>query len=161
MRRLPPGPDVFDAGTRLVAYPQFGPGSNHAGTGIDLGRESVTGRAGERFHFRAPSLLNVAVTAPYGHVGAFATLEEVIRHYDDPRASVNRLFGAEQAVPYTEANPPFCQLPQILALMAYNEQGCGELYPEAYANSLAVVEHLEKPGEVWCRPGGRCAAARG
>jgi cytochrome c peroxidase len=31
--------------------------------------------------FRAPSLRNVAVTAPYMHDGSLATLEEVIQHY--------------------------------------------------------------------------------
>lgn len=32
--------------------------------------------------WRTPSLRNVALTAPYMHNGAFATLEEVIEHYD-------------------------------------------------------------------------------
>jgi cytochrome c peroxidase len=32
--------------------------------------------------FRAPSLRNIAVTAPYMHDGRFATLREVIDHYD-------------------------------------------------------------------------------
>jgi cytochrome c peroxidase len=33
--------------------------------------------------FKAPSLLNIAVTAPYMHDGRFATLEEVIDHYSE------------------------------------------------------------------------------
>lgn len=33
--------------------------------------------------FKVPSLLNVAVTAPYMHDGRFQTLEEVIEHYDN------------------------------------------------------------------------------
>lgn len=32
--------------------------------------------------FKIPSLRNVALTAPYMHDGRFATLEEVINHYD-------------------------------------------------------------------------------
>jgi cytochrome c peroxidase len=31
--------------------------------------------------FRAPSLRNIAVTAPYMHDGSFASLDEVIDHY--------------------------------------------------------------------------------
>ena len=43
--------------------------------------------------FRAPTLRNIAVTAPYMHDGSMATLEEVIDHYaaggkmDDPNKS--------------------------------------------------------------------------
>ena len=32
----------------------------------DLGRYEVTGRPAERWHYRTPSLRNVALTAPYG-----------------------------------------------------------------------------------------------
>ena len=32
--------------------------------------------------FKAPSLRNIAVTAPYMHDGSIATLEEVIAHYE-------------------------------------------------------------------------------
>lgn len=49
--------------------------------------------------FRAPSLRNIAVTAPYKHDGSIATLEEVIDHYaaggrnitDGPLAGDGRL----------------------------------------------------------------------
>ena len=43
--------------------------------------------------FRAPSLRNVAITAPYMHDGSIATLEDVVEHYaaggklDDPNKS--------------------------------------------------------------------------
>ena len=48
----------------------------------DLGRYLVTGEAADRGKFKAPSLRNVAVTAPYMHDGRLATLEGVIDHYD-------------------------------------------------------------------------------
>ena len=32
--------------------------------------------------FKAPSLRNIAVTAPYMHDGSIATLPEVLRHYE-------------------------------------------------------------------------------
>jgi cytochrome c peroxidase len=50
----------------------------------DIGRQEVTLKAGDRFKFRTPPLRNVAHTAPYGHTGAYATLEGVIRHHLDP-----------------------------------------------------------------------------
>jgi len=47
----------------------------------DAGLFKVTRRPGDRGRFRAPTLRNVAVTAPYMHDGRFATLEAVIDHY--------------------------------------------------------------------------------
>ena len=50
-----------------------------------------------RFRFRTPSLRNVALTAPYMHNGMIATLEEVLRFYDNGRSEnpnvVNRRRG--------------------------------------------------------------------
>ncbi len=40
-----------------------------------------TGRAADLGKFRAPSLRNVALTAPYMHDGSIATLAEVVDHY--------------------------------------------------------------------------------
>lgn len=48
----------------------------------DFGLEEVTGSAQDRAKFKVPSLRNIAVTPPYMHDGRFATLEEVIDHYD-------------------------------------------------------------------------------
>ena len=40
--------------------------------------------------FRAPTLRNIAVTAPYMHDGRFATLDQVIDHYASPGAATRR-----------------------------------------------------------------------
>jgi cytochrome c peroxidase len=48
----------------------------------DAGLENVTQKHADRGKFKVPSLRNVALTAPYMHDGRFATLEEVIDHYD-------------------------------------------------------------------------------
>ncbi len=45
-------------------------------------RSTVTGDPADRGKFKVPSLRNIAVTAPYMHDGRFATLEEVVEHYD-------------------------------------------------------------------------------
>jgi len=73
-----------------IALPQIGPGKaarfeSHA---RDDGRLRVTGRAEDAFAFRTPSLRNVTLTAPYGHNGAFAKLEDIVRHHLDPVASL-------------------------------------------------------------------------
>ena len=48
---------------------------------------AVTGDPADRCRFRVPSLRNVALTAPYGHNGAYATLDGIIRHHADPAAA--------------------------------------------------------------------------
>lgn len=66
----------------------FGPG-RFANNGLtpftenpDIGLESVTGKPTDRSKFKIVSLRNIALTAPYMHDGRFATLEEVIDHYN-------------------------------------------------------------------------------
>lgn len=63
-------------------------GNEPMNNGVDPGRESddagqgaVTGKPEDRGKFRAPSLRNVALTAPYMHDGRFETLEDVVRFY--------------------------------------------------------------------------------
>lgn len=48
----------------------------------DEGRKKVTNDPADRGRFKVPSLRNIEFTAPYMHDGRFATLEEVIDHYD-------------------------------------------------------------------------------
>ncbi len=48
----------------------------------NTGVEAITHDPADMGKFKAPSLRNVAVTAPYMHDGSIATLEEVIEHYD-------------------------------------------------------------------------------
>ena len=49
----------------------------------DKGLGGVTGKATDNGKFRAPTLRNITLTAPYMHDGRFQTLEEVIDHYND------------------------------------------------------------------------------
>ena len=48
----------------------------------DLGRANVTGNAYDNAKFKTPTLRNIEMSAPYMHDGRFATLEEVVEHYD-------------------------------------------------------------------------------
>jgi cytochrome c peroxidase len=49
---------------------------------LSLGLQTVTNNPNDRGKFRAVSLRNIALTAPYMHDGRFRTLEEVLEHYD-------------------------------------------------------------------------------
>jgi cytochrome c peroxidase len=49
----------------------------------DLGLYDVTEDANDKAKFKTPSLRNIELTPPYMHDGRFATLEEVIDHYNE------------------------------------------------------------------------------
>ena len=49
----------------------------------DLGRGAQTGQPTDNGKFRVPSLRNIALTAPYMHDGRFATLDQVLSHYNE------------------------------------------------------------------------------
>jgi cytochrome c peroxidase len=51
----------------------------------DSGRYRITKKETDLGKFKVPGLRNVAATAPYMHNGIFATLEEVLRYYNNPK----------------------------------------------------------------------------
>lgn len=72
-----------------IAMPQLGRGKGDGDDGSeDFGRFRETGDEADKFAFRTPSLINVAATGPWGHAGAYTTLEAVVRHYLGPEAAV-------------------------------------------------------------------------
>ncbi|QDV08017.1 Cytochrome c551 peroxidase precursor [Planctomycetes bacterium Poly30] len=76
------GPFFSDFNFHNIGLPQLGPGKgNGLGSNDDFGRENVTGLAQDRYKFRTPSLLNVALTGPYGHAGQYSTLSSIVAHY--------------------------------------------------------------------------------
>lgn len=50
--------------------------------GVLTGRALITNNPSDNAKFKAPTLLNIELTAPYMHDGRFKTLEEVITFYD-------------------------------------------------------------------------------
>jgi cytochrome c peroxidase len=48
---------------------------------VDKGRENVTKNPNDRGKFRATTLMNIELTAPYMHDGRFSNLNQVIDHY--------------------------------------------------------------------------------
>ena len=127
------GNTFSDGRHHIVGFPQLSD---------DVGREVVSGDGGDRYHFRTPSLLNVAVSAPYGHAGLYQSLEEVVNHYDNPGRAVDRLFGANEGVAFVDVSPPFCVLPQISRAIAVSGRSCESLYPDAYGHSRTLLQRL-------------------
>jgi cytochrome c peroxidase len=72
-----------------VAMPQIGRGKGDGDEGIeDFGRYRVTGKEEDYYKFRTPSLLNVEVTGPWGHDGAYTSLEAMVKHMSNPKEAV-------------------------------------------------------------------------
>lgn len=83
------GPLFTDQAFHALGLPAFGPGRTRPWDPLprDVGRMGKTDLLQDAYRFRTPSLRNVALTAPYGHNGAFPTLEGIVRHHMEPRAS--------------------------------------------------------------------------
>ena len=81
--------DFFtDERFHVLGIPQIGRGKGDGTTGTDdFGRFRVTANDADMYAFRTPSLLNVTETGPWGHSGAYTTLEAVVRHHLDPQAA--------------------------------------------------------------------------
>jgi cytochrome c peroxidase len=89
--------DFFtDEKFHVNAIPQIGIGKDSGMYGDDdWGRYLETGRSEDRYAFRTPTLLNVEVTGPYGHGGAYPTLEGIVRHHLEPQKAIEEYdFGA-------------------------------------------------------------------
>ncbi|PJE79072.1 Cytochrome c551 peroxidase [invertebrate metagenome] len=103
-----------------LAVPQFGRGNFVHGR--DLGRQAITRDNRDYYAFRVPSLLNISETAPYGHTGAFNTLEEIIAHHLNPEASVKSYDYSLQQLPQfrgLKVSYPYARDNTQLALMEY------------------------------------------
>jgi cytochrome c peroxidase len=72
-----------------VGFPQIGRGFMRPEKD-DVGRWNSTRREEDKYAFRVPSLLNVEVTAPYGHAGTFDGLADAIRYHANPREAMER-----------------------------------------------------------------------
>lgn len=97
------GPLLTDHEFHALMLPHFGPGRTRRWDPIvrDVGRMGVSDRLEDAYRFRTPSLRNVALTAPYGHNGAYPTLEGIVRHHLDP------------AEGFTSWRPEMARLPEV------------------------------------------------
>jgi len=123
--------------------PRFGVGTGNVifdgpGADEDFGLEQITGEAADRYRFRTSPLRNVALQPAFFHNGAFARLEDAIRHhlnvfesvssYDPNAAGVDRDLRTRPAPmqPVLERIDPRLASPMFLR-------------PEEFANLVAFV----------------------
>ena len=94
--------------------------------------------------FRAPTLRNIALTAPYMHNGAFATLEEVVDFYakgggrDDGIENIDMHVIGFELIEQEKAD--------LVAFMyALTDESNLPEFPESVPSGLPIVEHVENP----------------
>jgi cytochrome c peroxidase len=152
------GPFQTDQGFHAVAMPQIGPGKGNNLPGYtdghdDFGRERVTGDPADRFRFRTPTLRNVALTAPYGHAGAYDVLEAVARHQLDPVASLHSYDQSQAVLPsrddldrldFVVMNDPV----RRAAIAAANERAPVSLSDNEFSDLIAFLHALTDPAAV-------------
>ncbi|SMF82228.1 cytochrome-c peroxidase [Pseudobacteriovorax antillogorgiicola] len=82
--------DFFtDESFHVTAMPQIGRGKDDGEhEDNDFGRFILSGDPVHKFAFRTPTLLNVEVTTPYGHAGAYKSLRSTIRHMINPQQAL-------------------------------------------------------------------------
>ena len=125
-----------------IAMPQIGPGKgdnsgSHTDGHDDFGRERVTGDSMDRFKFRTPSLRNVALSAPYGHSGAYDSLEAVLRHHLEPINSLHT-YQPEQAT-----LPPRADLDALDFIVMENEERRQAIADSNELTSLTPLKEKE------------------
>lgn len=82
-----------DHSYHAIGLPQIGPGKGHGPEYADHGRAAVTTDTDDRYRFRTPSLRNVALTAPYGHSGAYSDLRGMVLHHLDAETALAEYLG--------------------------------------------------------------------
>ncbi|WP_229802368.1 cytochrome-c peroxidase [Paramylibacter ulvae] len=72
-----------------LGLPAFGPGRTRTFDFIarDVGKMGHSDDLADAYRFRTPMLRNVALTAPYGHNGAYPDLRGIIEHHLNPEKS--------------------------------------------------------------------------
>ena len=147
-----------DQGFHAIAMPQIGPGKGDNLEGYtdghdDFGRGRVTGDIADRFKFRTPTLRNVALTFPYGHAGAYSTLEAVVRHQLDP---VNSLYNYDQSQVVLPSRPDLDAQDFVVmndparvdAIAAANELAPVRLKEKQIADLIEFLHALTDPAAI-------------
>jgi len=93
--------------------------------------------------FKAPSLRNVALSAPYMHNGAFSTLEEVIDFYAEGGGANQGIAVDRQIVPFELSEQEREDLVAFLYALT-DESGMPQV-PSSVPSGLPVVEQIPNP----------------
>lgn len=116
----------------VLALPQIGRGKGNGETGDDdFGRFNITNADNDLYAFRTPSLLNVEMTAPYGHAGSYTTLEGLVRHILNPEKAIDE-YDFTQLDPAIQTESAVANTHKALERLLFNR-----------ANGIPTVQNVE------------------
>ncbi|WP_420863849.1 cytochrome-c peroxidase [Algirhabdus cladophorae] len=147
-----------DHGFHAIAVPQIGPGKAPAFLDHmrDDGRMAVTGQIKDQYAFRTPSLRNVAQTAPYGHSGAYATLEGIVGHHTAPTASLEAYDQSQAIFPVSLGHDDWSvqnSARERAEIATANQLRASPMRAEDMAQIIAFLESLSDPVSLTGRLG--------
>jgi len=136
-----------DFSNRVVGVPQiapyFGVGTGNMifdgpGQDEDFGLEQITGAGADRYKFRTAPLRNLAVAPAFFHNGAFARLEDAIRHHLDAYASA-RHYNPVAAGVDADLTHRLGPLEPVLSRLDRMLRTPIELHPTEFSDLVAFV----------------------
>jgi cytochrome c peroxidase len=148
------GPLFTDMSFHAMGDPQIGPGKaeRFESHQRDTGRMRVTNDPADAFAFRTPSLRNVTLTAPYGHSGAFSSLERYLRTHTTHGKSLNSYQISDAVLPaMTVTKPDFAPAPnaadysKIFNAAQNTKIAGGALQDDQIKSLIAFLKTLEDP----------------
>jgi len=117
------GGHFSDEKFHVSAFPQLGRGKGVMQS--DTGRFLATKKDADLYAYRTPSLLNVALTGPYGHAGAFASLSDLLKYHVNPSMQAGLYdYSLEQLPQFSGSGFSYVYSKRNteLALLAYERQ---------------------------------------
>ena len=118
------------------------------GQAHDAGRASVA-EDGKDGAFKAPTLRNIALSAPYMHNGAFATLEEVVDFYAKGGGADRGIAVDRQIIPMELSAQEREDL--VAFLYALTDESSMPEIPSSVPSGLPVVEQVANPARELVR----------
>ncbi|MEN8180526.1 MAG: cytochrome c peroxidase [Pseudomonadota bacterium] len=135
-----------------IAMPQIGPGKGDGALGTeDFGHEQATGDPAHRYQFRALTLRNVALTGPWGHDGAYNSLEAVVRHHLKPVESLYLYDETQAVLPELDTADDFTvthDLSVLHEIAQANELKPVRLNKRQFSNLMDFLHALTDPSSV-------------
>jgi cytochrome c peroxidase len=130
-------PTFADESFSVTGVPDL-PGQEHDTGRLQVESTSLDGA------FKSPTLRNIALTAPYMHNGAFATLEEVVEFYAKGGGREDGVENMDIHVLGFELTDQ--EKADLVAFMyALTDESNLPEFPERLPSGLPVVEHVQNP----------------
>lgn len=131
-----------DFESHVIAVPQVAPSTTNAvfdgpAGDEDFGRERSTGEPGDRYKFRSTPLRNVAYQPSFMHNGAFACLDETIRHHLEMYESLESFTGEHLEYGLRRRGP---DAPMIQRAHHLSKNPRGRLDVDQFDDLVAFVE---------------------